>query len=234
MTLRVLVVGSEGRMGRFARRLIAESEDLELAGGTGRGGDLAAELERLRPDVGLDLTVAGLGARHAAAMLEAGVRAVVGTSGVTPEEDRELDAHPRAAGLAALVVPNFCVGLWLQQELALRAARVFESIEIVEEHHARKKDAPSGTAADTARRLAAVRPGGSPPIPIHSIRLQGLTSNQTVHFGGPGEVLSLVHRNYGLEAFGPGILASLRWIVGAAPGAYRGIGHALRARLGSE
>jgi len=227
--IRVALIGSGGRMGRFTLDLLAGAEDLELAAAVGRDAELAAVLEDVRPDVGLDFTVAGQGAAHGRVMLEHGVRPVIGTSGVTPQEDRELDGLARERGLGGLVVPNFCLGVWLQQELARTAAEYLHSIEIVEEHHASKVDAPSGTAADTAVQLAAVRGVEPGDIPIHSVRLKGLYSNQTVMFGGPGEVIRLTHEVFSNDAFGPGILASLRYAASAAPGVERGVGHAFQA-----
>lgn len=225
---RVLLVGGEGRMGRFVREWLPKhAADLALAAHVGRGDDLAGAIERVRPDVGLDLTVAGLGAAHGARFLQRGVPVVIGTSGVTPEEDAELDALARESGTSGLVVPNFSLGIWLQQQMALLVARHLPSVEIVEEHHAKKKDAPSGTAADTARQLRAVRGPDSGPIPIHSVRLQGLYSNQEILFGGPGEVLTIRHQNFGLDAFGPGIVASLKYVLRAEPGVRRGLGVAL-------
>jgi 4-hydroxy-tetrahydrodipicolinate reductase len=226
MSLRVALIGAEGRMGRFAAAQFEDQPDLELVARVGRAGDLGSILEQTRPDVGLDFTSAGRGARHGLVMLEHGVRPVIGTSGVSPAEDAELDGLAKDKGLAGLVVPNFCLGVWLQQELARTAARYLGSIEIIEEHHASKQDAPSGTAADTAAQLAVVRGIEPDEIPVHSVRLQGLFSNQTVLFGGPGEVLRLTHQTFGLEAFAPGILASLRYVARAAPGVRRGIGHA--------
>lgn len=227
MTIRVALIGAGGKMGRFTRELLDGVEDLQLVAALGRDDDLPDALDGSSPDVGLDFTVAGLGAAHGRLMLEHGVRPVIGTSGVQPEEDAELDALARRLGLAGLVVPNFSRGVWLQQELARLAARHYASIEIVEEHHVGKKDAPSGTAADTARQLARVRGVEPDEVPVHSVRLEGLHSNQTVLFGGPGEVLRLTHQANSLAAFGPGILAALRHVAGAVPGVRRGIGHAL-------
>lgn len=227
--LRVAVVGALGRMGRFTRELLARSAGFEVVAAVGSREDLAAALARSGAAVAVDFTVAGRGAAHGAAMLEAGVRPLIGTSGVTPEDLERLDGLARARGLGGLVVPNFSRGVWLQQRLALEAVRWFGDVEIVEEHHADKVDAPSGTAADTARQLAAAR-GGDAPVPIHSLRLPGLYSNQTVVFGGPGEVLRLAHESYGLDAFGPGILAGLRYAARARD-MRSGIGHAFEADL---
>ncbi len=224
--LSVVLVGAAGRMGRYCQELLGQQADIALVGGVSAGEDLAARLREWRPVAGLDFTVAGLGARHAQTMLECGVRPLIGTSGVTPAEVRALDAKARELKLGGLVVPNFCLGIVLQQRFAQVAARYFPTLEIVEEHHKRKRDAPSGTALDTAQRLAEARQCSAAEIPIHALRLEGLYSNQSIHFGGPGEVLRLVHQTYGLEAFGPGILAALRYLPRAA-GLRVGLEHAL-------
>ena len=209
MSTRVALIGAAGKMGRFTQGLIRGEADLELCATLGREDDLAAALREQRPDVALDFTVAGLGAEHARVALECGVRPLVGTSGVSAEVNAALDEQALALGLGGLVVPNFCMGVWLQQRLALEAAPFFPKVEIVEEHHHTKVDAPSGTAADTAQRLAQRRGEDLDQIAVHSLRLPGLYSNQSVVFGSPGEVLRIEHETYGLEAFGPGILVGL-------------------------
>jgi 4-hydroxy-tetrahydrodipicolinate reductase len=228
---KIVLIGAGGKMGRFTETLLDLDAELELVARISSADDAAAGLQGCGADVGLDFTVAGRGAQHARLMLEAGIRPLIGTSGVQPAEVEELDALANARGLGGLVVPNFCLGIWLQQKLAREAARYFDTIEIIEEHHHAKQDAPSGTAADTARRLSEVEPrsGVRSSIPIHSLRLRGLCSNQTVLMGGPGEVLRLAHETYGLEAFGPGILAGLRYVATAA-GVQVGIEHAFAAR----
>ena len=226
------LIGARGRMGRLTRDLIDSTEDMRLSLELGSDADLARSLAECPVDVGIDFTVAGLGAAHGRLLLEAGVRPLIGTSGVTPEQDLELDALARERALAGLVVPNFSLGVWLQQELARRAARFLPSVEIIEEHHASKVDAPSGTALDTAYQLAGERGLEPSAIPIHSLRIRGLYSNQSVVLGGEGEVLRIRHEVYGHAAFGPGILAGIRYLMGAEPGVRRGIGHAFEAQAG--
>jgi len=223
----VVIVGYEGRMGRFASELLAS--DFERVGGVGRDDDLSMTLKTIKPRLAIDFTAAGLGFEHAKLMLENGVPALVGTSGVTPDQVRELDELARAHVVGGLVVPNFSLGIWLQQRLALEAARYCEDLEIIEEHHQSKLDAPSGTALDTARLLAR----GDGEVPIHSVRLPGLYSNQTVVFGATGEVLRLTHETYGVEAFGPGIRAAARYVL-TARGVASGLGHALPAASDSS
>lgn len=230
MSTGVALIGARGRMGRYCDQLLAQQPEFQIVCRVTSDQDLASELERARPDVGLDFTRAGLGRDHGEALLQAGVRPLIGTSGMRPEDDHYLHEMALERGLAGLVVPNFSLGVWLQQKLALLAAQHMDQVEIQEEHHIDKTDAPSGTALDTALQLgeALGRPGEE--VPIHSVRLPGLYSNQTVLFGGPGQILRLTHETYGLEAFGPGILAGLNFVAQAPPGIQRGIGHALEHR----
>ena len=221
MSLRVAVVGARGRLGSFACRCIESSADFELVARLDSGHDLEAELRRSKPDVALEATRAGFGYEHAARFLELGVRPLVGTSGVSLEETRALDETARALGLGGLVVPNFSLGMWLLQRAAVEAARHFASAEIVEMHHEKKKDAPSGTALDTAERMRAASDAKA-DIPIHSVRLPGLYAHQIVTFGAPGETYTLRHDMHGPEAFGPGILCGLRYAARAS-GIGRGI-----------
>jgi 4-hydroxy-tetrahydrodipicolinate reductase len=209
--LRVVLVGAEGRMGRFADELLGATPGFTVTARLDQGDDLAAGLRASEAEVGLDVTVAGLGAPHGLAMLAAGVRPVIGTSGVSPADTAALDADARARGLGGLVVPNFSLGIQLLQRAARLAVESFPRLEIIEEHHEHKRDAPSGTAADTAARLAAAL--GRPPesIPIHSVRLPGRYAHHEVRLGGEGELLSIRHDMSGPTAFGPGLLLALRY-----------------------
>jgi 4-hydroxy-tetrahydrodipicolinate reductase len=226
--LRVAVVGARGRMGSYALRLLGETPGFEVAAAIEQGEDLEGVLRSSGARLGLDLTVAGLGAQHGLTLLEHGVRPVIGTSGVSLDENRELDAAARARGLGGLVVPNFSLGVWLMQRFCEQAVHHLRRAEIIETHHEHKRDAPSGTALDTAERMAAelsVSPGS---FPIHSLRLPGPHSNQEVVFGGQGEVLRIAHETYSIDCFGPGILAALRH-ANTATGVGRGIGLALES-----
>jgi 4-hydroxy-tetrahydrodipicolinate reductase len=220
--IRVCVVGAAGRMGRFACDLVARSDGFTLAGAIQSTDDLAQRLRTLRPEVALDVTRAGLGYEHGHAMLENGVRPVIGTSGVTPDENRALDAQARELSLGGLVVPNFSLGMWLLQRAAVDAAGLFSRAEIVEMHHAQKKDAPSGTSLDTAERIANAR-GDGLDVPIHSVRMPGMYAHQMVMFGADGEVYTLRHDMHGPEAFAGGILRALAYATSAV-GVGRGIG----------
>lgn len=230
--LGIAVIGAGGRMGRFACELIERTPELVVVAAITSQDDLEQRLEECDARVGLDVTRAGLGTLHGMTMLEAGVRPVIGTSGVSAAETETLDRRARELGLGGIVVPNFSLGMWLLQKAALLAAAHLPSVEILELHHDKKRDAPSGTALDTAERIRAVRPvrprtaeeaARSEEIPIHSVRLPGLYAHQEVLFGSVGETLTLRHDMNGPEAFGPGLVAALRYAA-TATGVARGIG----------
>ena len=214
--LRVAVVGARGRLGRFACELLRADPGFELVAELAREHDLAAALGECGARVALDATVAGLGGAHARAMLAAGVRAVIGTSGVSRAEAAELDRLARAANLGGIVVPNFSLGMACLNRAAQALAAFFTSVTIVERHRETKRDAPSASARDTAERLERLR---GAPVPILSVRAPGLYAHQEVLFGAPGETLTLRHDMLGPEAFGPGIVAALRYAEHARGGA---------------
>lgn len=200
----VCVVGSEGRMGRFACALLERTPGFRVAGRARREDEIGRALAGAA--LGLDLTVAGLGYAHARRMLAAGVRPVVGTSGVREEERRALDEEARALGLGGRVVANFSPGAWLLARAAREAARLYPRIEIVERHHETKRDAPSGTALRLAHEL---EEASGRAVPVHALRLPGAYAEHAVVCGAPGELLELRHDVRAPEAFGAGILFAL-------------------------
>ncbi len=221
--LRIALRGASGRLGRVVEEALAEVPDLEVTARPGRGEALGGILPG-QADILLDLT-----APDALADLDAAIGpgrwVVVGTSGVGEAELSRWRARLGNGAGAVLVVPNFALGAVLLQRFAAEAVRWLPAVEIVELHHAGKKDSPSGTAAETARRIAAARGDGRSAagsaegpfrggrvhgIPIHSVRLPGLLAHQEVLFGGAGEVLSLRHDTLDRKAFVPGILLALR------------------------
>ena len=193
-------------MGRFACELIESEAGFELCARVTRGESLSEFARASGAQVGLELTCAGLGFRHGQSLLDAGVSVVIGTSGVDRIQTKELDAKARGLGLGVVVVPNFSLGMLCLQRAARTIAREFQRAEILEQHHDKKKDAPSSTAVRTQELL---QEEGHADVPIHSVRLPGLYAHQTLYFGSPGETLSLRHDMLGPEAFGPGILMAL-------------------------
>jgi 4-hydroxy-tetrahydrodipicolinate reductase len=200
--IRVAVSGAAGRMGETVCRAVEGADDMELSGRADPAldtaladvlGDAEVVVDFSRPDTALD---------NARACLEAGVHCVMGTTGA---DFSELEG----AGSANLfVAPNFAIGAVLMMEASKLAARHMPECEIVELHHDRKLDAPSGTAARTAELIAAA--GGNVHQPIHSVRLPGLVAHQEVVFGGEGQTLSIRHDSISRESFMPGVLLAVR------------------------
>jgi 4-hydroxy-tetrahydrodipicolinate reductase len=205
-SLRVGVAGALGRLGRVACTAVESAEDMKLAATFARGGDLRAFV-RGGLDVVVDCTVYPVTLDVAMESLEAGVPPVIGATGWSDDELRVLAARCQTSGVPAMFVPNFSFGAVLMMRFAAQAARVMPRAEIVELHHEAKRDAPSGTAKLTARRI---QEAGAPLPPIHSVRLPGLVAHQETIFGGTGETLTLRHDSLSRESFGPGIVAAVR------------------------
>jgi len=236
MTIRVAVVGATGRMGQLATRLIEQADDLEIAAAIGSSDSLDG---MTGADVVLDLTLpqsSQLVVDHA---VQLGIPTVVGTSGWSSDRIASLQRVVAGKpGLGVLIIPNFSVGSVLASSFAAQAARFFDSIEIVEAHHASKVDSPSGTAVRTAELMGAARgvlgPVAAPhvdqrargqqvsSIPIHSLRMHGVVAQQDVVFGGTGEVLTIRHETLSASAYEAGILLALR-AVGTARGVVVGL-----------
>lgn len=231
MLIRVGVTGALGRMGREVVRGVMADRTLELVAAIDPrqpGVDIGevvhdrslglkvsrSLLEALeaspRMDVLIDFTVAAAAMENALAAVEAGIRPVVGTTGLPEERLRELLDRCRARRLGAVVVPNFSVGAALLEKLSADAARYLGRAEIVELHHDRKLDAPSGTAYRLAAALAAETGRPVSDYPIHSVRLPGLVAHHEVIFGGSGETLTLRHDSLSRESFIPGVLLAVK------------------------
>jgi 4-hydroxy-tetrahydrodipicolinate reductase len=212
--LRVAVAGVSGRMGIIAREALQQSG--EFCCGLARVADPQREVfdslddvMRCKPDVLLDLTTQPSSFEISLSAVTRGLPTVVGASGWTDEQRGELDTMAKDRGVGALIVPNFSVGAMLMMRFAQQASRFFPDAEIVELHHAQKIDKPSGTARETARRMAAA--SGKMPA-IHSVRLPGLLAHQEVLFGGLGEVLTMRHDSLSRESFVAGMLAAVRGV----------------------
>jgi 4-hydroxy-tetrahydrodipicolinate reductase len=203
--IRVAVSGAAGRMGETVCEAVEGAEDMELVGRADPAIDspLADALEAA--EVVVDFTTPEAAPANARESLEAGVHAVVGTTGFDPEELRDT-AEGSEANL--FVAPNFAIGAVLMMETARRVAEHMPECEIVELHHEGKLDAPSGTAKRTAELINAA--GGKVHEPIHSVRLPGLVAHQEVIFGGEGETLSIRHDSLDRHSFMPGVLLAVR------------------------
>jgi 4-hydroxy-tetrahydrodipicolinate reductase len=204
---RVLVAGAAGRMGQAVCEAVEEARDLTLAAKAdpALGVELAELLDQA--EVVVDFTTPAVALANLQACLAAGVHVVIGTTGFDLDAAREA-AESAAGGANCFVAPNFAIGAVLLMEAAQRIAAHMPECEIIELHHDRKVDAPSGTAKRTAELIRAA--GGRVHEPIHSIRLPGLVARQEVIFGGEGQTLSLRHDSIDRRSFMPGVLLAVR------------------------
>lgn len=209
--IRVVVSGAAGRMGQAVCEAVEAAEGMELAARAdpALGVELADALGEA--DVAVDFTTPDTAPANVRACLDAGVHAVVGTTGFDLDAMRE--AVEAAAGAAkCFVAPNFAIGAVLLMQAARLAARHMPECEIVELHHDGKLDAPSGTAKRTAELIREA--GGNVHEPIHSVRLPGLVAHQEVIFGGEGQTLSLRHDSIDRSSFMPGVLLAVSRVAG--------------------
>jgi 4-hydroxy-tetrahydrodipicolinate reductase len=202
MIINVAVSGAAGRMGEAVCHAVEGADDMELVGRADPELETALEDVLGDADVIVDFTAPDQALRNARLCLEAGVHCVMGTTGADFSEFE-------GVGEANLfVAPNFAIGAVLLMEASKGIARHMPECEIVELHHDRKLDAPSGTALRTAQLIRTA--GGNVHEPIHSVRLPGLVAHQEVVFGGPGQTLSLRHDSIDRESFMPGVLLAVR------------------------
>jgi 4-hydroxy-tetrahydrodipicolinate reductase len=200
--MKIAFFGAEGKVGR------ALVPVLERAGHEVRGIELGDEPDVGGLDAAVDFTSPAAAPANARAVLEQGVSCIVGTTGWDPET---LDELARERGVRLFVAPNFSVGAVLMMRFAMEAAQYFPRAEIIELHNEAKVDAPSGTAAATARLI-----GGDPVI--HSVRLPGLVAHQEVIFGAQGQLLTIRHDTTARESFGEGVLLALEKLGTLPPG----------------
>ena len=235
--IRVAVLGAGGRMGSEACRAVEAAEDLELVARIGRDDDLQAVADA-RAQVIVDLTVPAATEANVQWAIEHGIHAVVGTTGWDDDSrGRVREALHSAPEVGVLIAPNFAIGAVLTMRFAEIAARYYDSAEIIEMHHPRKLDAPSGTATHTAAAIArGRRAAGLGPVPdateqdpdgargavvegihVHAVRQQGLVAHEVVQFGGTGEQLTLRHDSFDRISFMSGVLLGIREVA-AHPG----------------
>ena len=200
--IRVGVAGAGGKMGSTACSAISAADDLELSGRA--DPTLGVDLASILPDcdVVVDFTQPDAALANVTACLRAGVHVVIGTTGF------DIDALEGLAGANVFAAPNFAIGAVLMMRFAAEAARHMCAAEIIELHHDGKLDAPSGTAALTAKLMAEASGRAAPPI--HSVRLPGLVAHQEVILGDLGQTLTIRHDSLDRESFMPGMLLAIR------------------------
>jgi 4-hydroxy-tetrahydrodipicolinate reductase len=230
--LRVAVLGARGRIGSEAVRAVEAAEDLELVAALGRGDKLET-LAETGAQVAVELTTPDSVMANLEYCVGHGIHAVVGTTGWTDERLAQLKGWLAASPeTGVLIAPNFSIGAVLTMKFAQIAAPYFESVEVVELHHPKKVDAPSGTAVRTAELIAAARRDaglGDPPdattqardgargadvdgVHVHALRITGMIAHQEVVFGAAGETLTIRHDSLDRVSFMPGVLLAVRGI----------------------
>ncbi len=254
--IRVIVTGAAGKMGREVLSAIGAEPDMqvvaavdplhagETVGDIVLAADLATAIDTASPDVLVDFTHPSVVEQNVRVALTAGVHCVVGTTGLSPDVvDSLAESCPK--GTCLFLAPNFAIGAVLMMRFAADAARFMPYVEVIELHHDRKADAPSGTALRTAALIAAARtsvpaaPGRETEIAegargalvddvtIHSVRLPGLVAHQEVLFGGQGQTLSIRHDSIDRTSFMPGVVLAVREV-----GKHRGLVIGLERLMG--
>jgi len=233
--MRVGVLGAKGKVGATMVAAVEAAEDLTFTAGVDAGDSLSLFSDS-QTEVVIDFTHPDVVMDNLKFLIDNGIHAVVGTTGFTDERLNQVESWVKdKPNVAVLIAPNFAVGAVLSMHFAKQAARFFESAEVIELHHPQKADAPSGTAARTARLIAQARKGLPPNpdatstgiegargadvdgIPVHSVRLAGLVAHQEVLFGTQGETLTIRHDSLDRTSFVPGVLLAVRK-VGEHPG----------------
>ena len=242
MSIKVIIAGFKGRMGSTALEMVKGDSELELAALL----DPFAEEKEIdgvpvfntkeavvgvEADVWVDFTMPKVAYENTRFALENGFDPVVGTTGFTEEQIKELTALSAEKGLGGLIAPNFAIGAILLMQFAAQASKYFPNVEIIELHHDKKKDAPSGTAVKTAELISEVREsitqGAADEeeliagargaefdgMRIHSVRLPGLVAHQEVIFGAQGEGLTIRHDSYDRISFMSGVNLGIKEVV---------------------
>lgn len=228
--INVAVLGAVGRMGSHVVQAVQSAEGMNLVATLDHGDEISVA-SQAKANVAVDFTVPDATEANVHALIDAGIHAVVGTSGWTEESLGRVEEHLRERpDLGVLIAPNFALGAVLAMRFAAAAAPYFESAEIVEIHHPDKVDAPSGTAVHTARGIAAARTAaGLGPIPdatthdpegsrganidgvqVHAVRLRGMVAHEEVMFGNAGEAFTIRTDSFDRISFMPGVLLGIR------------------------
>lgn len=241
--IKVAVSGALGRMGQAVVKAVSEAEDTQLVAlidvmGEGKiiegiavDTDLAQSLSSKNVDVVVDFTQPDSVFENVKIALNAGVRPVVGTTGLSQAQLSEIETLSKDKNTGVLIAPNFTIGAVLMMMFAQQASKYFKNAEIIELHHNKKKDAPSGTAIKTAQMMAEVQEnftdgnikdteliegsrGGKADsnIQIHSVRMPGYVASQEVIFGAPGETFKIRHDSIDRECYMAGVLLGVRHV----------------------
>ena len=230
--IKVGVLGARGRMGAEVVKAVEAAADLQLVAALDLGDSLE-DLQKAGAEVVVDFTTPDSVMENLHYLISQNIHAVVGTTGFDDAKISQIKSWLAQSKSGVLIAPNFAIGAVLMMEFAEKAARYFESAEIIELHHPNKVDAPSGTAARTAELMSRSRKvaglGAMPDattssrdgargakvgdVPVHSVRLRGLVAHQEVLLGGVGETLSIRHDSLDRVGFMPGVLIGIKSVV---------------------
>lgn len=228
MSINVLINGAKGRMGKIAAVAVEQNSGLKLVAAIGREDDLHHTIKKMAAQVVVDFTNAESVFENTKTIIAAGANPVIGSSGLLPEQIKQLQQLAKEKKLGGIIVPNFCIGAVLMMQFAEQAAKYFPQAEIIELHHDKKLDAPSGTAIKTAEMIAnnrkndrascnetikGARGAVLKDVTLHSVRLKGLLAHQEVLFGNEGELLTVRHDSFNREAFMPGVCLACKKVV---------------------
>ncbi len=245
MAIPVLVSGAKGRMGQTVVQAVQADPELDLAGQTDLGDDLAEAIAACGARVAVDFTHPDAAFANVKTIISAGAHPVIGTTGFKEAEIEALQAMCAEKKLGGLIAPNFAIGAVLMMRFAAEAAKHLPHVESIELHHDLKAESPSGTAIKTAQAIQAARPvapaakvaekelapgargtGNAFPVPIHSVRLPGHMAHQETILAGPGETLRIRHDSINRECFMPGVLLATKKVVSLKQ-LYYGLEHLL-------
>ncbi|GAB3066166.1 4-hydroxy-tetrahydrodipicolinate reductase [Virgibacillus ainsalahensis] len=251
MTIKVIIAGPRGKMGSEALKMVDEEVEFQLVACIDRKNngkkimnietmpnlnvpifeDVTECFQHVEADIFVDLTVPDVAYEHTKLALENNVCPVIGTTGFTTDQLHELTSIAKEMRIGAIIAPNFAIGAVLMMKFSQMAAKYLPNVDIIEKHHDKKLDAPSGSAIKTAELIKETRNStiqGHPNeketiqgargaeydgMRIHSVRLPGLVAHQEVIFGGPGQTLTVKHDSYNRESFMDGIKFSIKKVM---------------------
>jgi len=203
--IKVIVNGAKGKMGQATVAAVSACSDLKLVAQTDVGDDLAGSIKSTKAEIVVDFTQPDAALKNVKTIITSGAHAVIGTTGLKENDLKEIEKLCEKNKVNCLIAPNFAIGAVLMMLFAREAAKYLHKAEIIELHHDKKLDKPSGTALKTAQLMKeSLGPGVE--VPIHSVRLPGLVAHQEVIFGGLGQTLSIRHDSISRESFMPGVI----------------------------
>jgi 4-hydroxy-tetrahydrodipicolinate reductase len=211
--LKVGVIGAAGRMGSAVCAAVEADPELELAAQVDRDDPLE-HLVEAGSEVVVEFSEPSSVKDNSLFCLSQGMHVVVGATGLSKEDLDELQAQAEKKNVSCFVAPNFAVGAVLMMRFAAEASRFYSKAEVIERHHDKKVDAPSGTALRTA---AMMEEGGLADVTIHSVRLPGLVAHQEVVFGSEGETLTIKHDSIERSSFMPGVILAVKKVSSLPP-----------------